>query len=52
MTAILANVTVTAVYVPGMVLRMNEPGAACGFDASSTELHARSPPPWASPKAW
>ena len=40
MTAILANVTGTAGYAPGMVLRMNEPDAARSVDAFGKELHA------------
>ena len=46
-TAIPANVTGTAVYAVGTVLRMNETGAAYSFDAFSKELHARLKDPYA-----
>jgi len=33
---------------PGMVLRVNEPGAACSFDAFCNKSHARLKDPYAA----
>ena len=40
-TTIPANVTGTAVYAIGTVLRINETRRACSFDAFCKEPHAR-----------